>query len=280
MENQRKPLSFGMTMLASAVGVVVVSALGGLLTFISMIAMVISLGSMDKETLTMVKNDTFLTVDLGKIMGDRSATGLQASFSNEKTVCLIDAVNAIRAAAADGKAPAAPFDIAKFAGIFAAVGMALGLIGAALAGVIAALKGITSWWQVLIIIAVVMLIISGPSMFIAWRKLRRRDLGPILNANGWAINAKSLVNTKFGKTLTSLAKFPKLTAVDPEARKKAARRRFWCWFCGIIIVACVALWLCNVLAPIGIKSPLKCFNPEPAVEEVVEAELPVEEAAE
>ena len=103
MENQRKPLSFGMTMLASAVGVVVVSALGGLLTFISMIAMVISLGSMDKETLTMVKNDTFLTVDLGKIMGDRSATGLQASFSNEKTVCLIDAVNAIRAAAADGK---------------------------------------------------------------------------------------------------------------------------------------------------------------------------------
>lgn len=103
MENQRKPLSFGMTMLASAVGVVVVSALGGLLTFISMIAMVISLGSMDKETLTMVKNDTFLTVDLGKIMGDRSATGLQASFSTEKTVGLIDAVNAIRAAAADGK---------------------------------------------------------------------------------------------------------------------------------------------------------------------------------
>lgn len=100
---ERKPLSFGMTMLASAVGVVIVSALGGLLTFISMIAMVISLGSMDKEPLTVVKNDTFLTVDLGKISGDRSATGLQASFSTEKTVGLIDAVNAIRAAADDGK---------------------------------------------------------------------------------------------------------------------------------------------------------------------------------
>ena len=59
-QNQRKPLSFGMTMLASAVGVVIVSALGGLLTFISMIAMVISLGSMDKEPLTVVKNNTFL----------------------------------------------------------------------------------------------------------------------------------------------------------------------------------------------------------------------------
>ena len=198
----------------------------------------------------------------------------KAAEKNEKSMAgLTTATNT----AAEGKAPAQPFDIAKYAGIFAAVGMAVGLIGAALAGVIAALKGIT-WWQVLIIIAVVMLLISGPSMFIAWRKLRKRDLGPILNANGWAINAQSLVNTKFGKTLTSLAKFPKLTAVDPEARKKQARRRFWCWFCGIVIVAAVALWLCNVLAPIGIKSPLKCFNPEPAQEEVVEAEAPAEEA--
>ena len=211
----------------------------------------------------------------------------KAAEKNEKSM---SGLTAATNNAADGKAPAAPFDIAKFAGIFAAIGMALGLVGAALAGVVAALKGIT-WWQVLIVIAVVMLIISGPSMFIAWRKLRKRDLGPILNANGWAINAKALVNTKFGKTLTSLAKFPKLTAVDPEAKKKAARRRFWCWFCGIIIVAAVALWLCNVLAPIGVKSPLKCFNPDP-VEECCEAaeatecegeceaELPAEEAAE
>jgi hypothetical protein len=192
----------------------------------------------------------------------------KAAEKNEKSMAgLTNATNN----AADGKAAttAAVFDIAKFAGIFAAIGMALGLVGAALAGVVAAFKGIT-WWQVLIVIAVVMLIISGPSMFIAWRKLRKRDLGPILNANGWAINANALVNTKFGKTLTSLAKFPKLTAVDPEARKKAARRRFWCWFCGIIIVAAVALWLCNVLAPIGVKSPLKCFNPDP-VEECCEA---------
>ena len=197
----------------------------------------------------------------------------KAAEKNEKSMAgLTTATNT----AADGKAPAVPFDIAKFAGIFAAVGMAVGLIGAALAGVVAALKGIT-FWQVLLIIAVVMLLISGPSMFIAWRKLKKRDLGPVLNTNGWAINAKSLVNVKFGKTLTSLAKFPKLTAVDPEARKKAARRTFWCWFCGIIIVAAVALWLCNVLAPVGIKSPLKCYNPDP-VEECCEA--PAEAAEE
>ncbi|MBR4775440.1 MAG: hypothetical protein IK008_05035 [Bacteroidales bacterium] len=156
----------------------------------------------------------------------------KAAEKNEKSMAgLTDATNN----AAEGQKPAAQFDIAKYAGIFAAVGMALGLIGAALAGVIAALKGIT-WWQVLIIIGVVLLLISGPSMFIAWRKLRKRDLGPILNANGWAINAKSLVNVKFGRTLTSLAKFPKLTAVDPAAR----RRCFWRWFWCILIVLLVA----------------------------------------
>ena len=176
----------------------------------------------------------------------------KAAEKNEKSMAgLTDATNT----AADGKAPAVPFDIGKFAGIFAAIGMAVGLIGAALAGVVAALKGIT-FWQFLLIVAVVMLLISGPSMFIAWRKLRKRDLGPVLNANGWAINASALVGTKFGKTLTSLAKYPKLTAVDLEARKKAGWRAFWCWFAVVVIIACVALWLCGVLEPVGFKSPL------------------------
>ncbi len=191
----------------------------------------------------------------------------KAAEKNEKSMAgLTDATNN----ATDAKAPAAPFDIAKFAGIFAAVGMALGLIGAALAGVIAALKGIT-WWQVLIIIAVVMLLISGPAMFIAWRKLRKRDIGPVLNANGWAINAKSLVNVKFGKTLTALAKFPKLTAVDPEARKK----RFWRWFWSILILLLVAAGItCYVL-----HKRCKVVEEDPApVEEVAPEAAPAEEA--
>lgn len=99
----QKPLSFGATMLASAVGVVIVSVVGGIISFIMMIAMVASLSKMDNEGIAMVKKDTFLTVDLGKISGDRTGTGLQFSFDNEKTVGLIDAVNAIRAAADDDR---------------------------------------------------------------------------------------------------------------------------------------------------------------------------------
>ena len=206
---------------------------------------------------------------LARMINDR--IDKKAAEKNEKSM---SGLTTAADTATEGKAPAVPFDIGKFAGIFAAIGMAVGLVGAALAGVVSALKGIT-FWQILLILGVLMLLISGPSMFIAWRKIRRRDLGPVLNANGWAINAAALVRAKFGKTLTSLAQFPKLTAVDPEARKKANVRKFWGWFCGLVVVACVALWLCNVLAPIGIKSPLSCYK---EAVETVEAPVAEQEA--
>ncbi len=165
------------------------------------------------------------------------------------------------------KAATSSFDIAKFAGIFAAIGMAIGFIGQFLVAVV---RGVVTlkFWQLLLVIAGILLLISGPSMFIAWRKLRRRDLGPVLNANGWAINAKSLVNVKFGKTLTSLASFPRLTVVDPAARKRA----FWKWFCGIVVCLAVAggvYW--------AIRSCKLCKKQEAPVEQVEEV---VEAAAE
>ena len=191
-----------------------------------------------------------------------------AAQKNEKSMAgLTEATST----AAEGKAPAVPFDIAKFAGIFAAITMGVGLVGAALAGIATALKGI-AFWQFLVIIAVIMLLISGPSMFIAWRKLRRRDLGPVLNANGWAINAKSLVSVKFGKTLTSLASFPRLTAVDPAARRKA----FWrgvCWVILCLAIACGITW--------GVCTGKLCKKQqapqEPASEQVVELSETAEE---
>ena len=164
------------------------------------------------------------------------------------------------------KAATSSFDIAKFAGIFAAIGMAIGFIGEFLVAVVQGAASL-KFWELLLVIIGILLLISGPSMFIAWRKLRKRDLGPVLNANGWAINAKSLVNVKFGKTLTSLARFPRLTAVDPAARKQ----RFWRWFWGIVIalvVACGVYWC---------LSSGKCFKkaaeaqPEAVQEQVEDA---------
>ena len=92
-----------MTMLASALGVVIVSVVGGLLSFLSMIAMVAALGSMDKEDATIVKNNTFLTVELNKISGDRTSSGLMQSFGDSKTMGLVSAMEAIRKATNDSK---------------------------------------------------------------------------------------------------------------------------------------------------------------------------------
>ena len=127
------------------------------------------------------------------------------------------------------------FDIAKFAGIFAAIGMAIAYL---IQGLAAIVKGAASLslWKILLIIACIMLVISLPSMFIAWRKLRKRDLGPLLNANGWAINASAYVRSKFGKSLTSIARYPRMSDVDPQARRRKRRR----WFYFFLFVLAVA----------------------------------------
>ncbi len=118
--------------------------------------------------------------------------------------------------------PKEPFDIAKFAGIFAAIGIALGALGTMLLAVFSGFLKL-EWWQMPIAILGIMLAISGPSMLIAYLKLRKRNLAPILDANGWAVNAKALINLVFGKTLTDLAVLPKnSTRVlrDPYSKKK------------------------------------------------------------
>lgn len=144
------------------------------------------------------------------------------------------------AAPAEGAAPAKnPFDIAKFAGIFAAVGMGVGFIGSFLA------KLIEHWYTPLIVIVALIIVISGPSMFLAFIKLRKRNLAPVLNANGWAINSRIIVNTAFGATMTQLAKYPKLLfSSDPFAKKKMSKGKK-----ALIIILCT-LGILIVLAAV------------------------------
>ena len=126
----------------------------------------------------------------------------------EKDAKTFDDMTAKVATAADPNAEKkSAFDIAKFAGIFAAIGMALGMIGTALVKVGEGMSGL-AWWQYLIIFVCILLVISGPSMIMAWMKLRRRNLAPVLNANGWAINADSIISVPFGLKLTEQVRFP------------------------------------------------------------------------
>jgi hypothetical protein len=127
-------------------------------------------------------------------------------------------------AAADGKGHGpAPFDVARFAGIFAAIGLAVGAIGTALAAMVTGFLKLL-WWQVPIALAGILLAISGPSMLLAWFKLRTRNLGPILDANGWAVNARARINIPFGTSLTAMARLPEnaeRSLTDPFAEKKS-----------------------------------------------------------
>ncbi|MCQ2182399.1 MAG: hypothetical protein MJY89_03225 [Bacteroidales bacterium] len=139
------------------------------------------------------------------------------------------------AAAPDKKQQA--FDIAKFAGIFAAIGMALGYIGSFLTKVV---SGATANpLRAILVLVGIMLCISGPSCFIAWGKLRKRNLGPVLNANGWAINSVVLVNILFGRTLTSVAQYPRLNLKDPYKMKTPVWKKVVRWLIVLIIIAAV-----------------------------------------
>ena len=208
----------------------------------------------------------------------------KAAEKNEKSMSgLTNATNSTADGKAPGEAIKSSFDIAKFAGIFAALGMGLGMLGQML---VSLAKGVaaTKFWIILLIILGLMLVISGPSMFIAWRKLRKRDLGPVLNANGWAVNAKSLVRPKFGKTLTSLVKYPAMKDVDPETAKKVRRRRFWTWLIVILILAGGVFcgWILYEKKQAAKAAAAEAAAVEAAAEAPAEAEaeVAVEEAAE
>ena len=151
------------------------------------------------------------------------------------------------AQAAAGTAAGAPakdqaYDAARFAGIFAAIGLALGAIGTAVASVVTGLLNL-SWWQMPLAVLGLILLISGPSVLIAALKLRSRNLGPILDACGWAVNTRLRINIPFGTALTALARLPEhaeRSLSDPYADK----RRPWPLYAGLAIVlaALVAAW--------------------------------------
>lgn len=205
-------------------------------------------------------------------------TGLINKSAAEKDAKSMENLQASATAApADAAAKKQPFDIGKFAGIFAAVGMAIGLLGAALAGIVTGIAKLP-WWGILLLIVGIMLLISGPSCFIAWGKLRRRNLGPVLNANGWAINSNVIVNIPFGRTLTSIAKYPKLKLDDPYKPKAPLWWRICRWLLLALVVAFCALFFTDNLKCIG----LPLHKEKPAVEQVEEPapEAPADAEAE
>ncbi|MFO0980188.1 MAG: hypothetical protein U1E76_00315 [Planctomycetota bacterium] len=143
-----------------------------------------------------------------------------AAADEASTAKLTSAATSVGTAASTGKAPPEKpkFDV----GVVAALGVAVGGITAAVGAFLEALFGLGKW----IPLGVVGLIlaISGPSMIIAWLKLRQRNLGPVLDANGWAVNGRVRINIPFGGALTATPTLPpgsERSLKDPYAPKKS-----------------------------------------------------------
>ena len=149
-------------------------------------------------------------------------------------------------------APAAPAAGARKTdvGTVAAIGVALGSISAVVVGIFGKFIELGPWIPVALL--GIILAISGPSMLIAWLKLRQRSLGPILDASGWAINGRMNINLRLGGMLSQTAKRPasaKLSMSDPYADGHKGR---WVTAGALVVVLALGLswrmqWLDTVL---------------------------------
>ncbi len=163
----------------------------------------------------------------------KRAAAAEAASGGKLAVAAESAAHADQAGAA-----AAPKKIDV--GTVAALGVAVGAIGGALGAIATGLAKLAVWQLPLVLVGL-MLVISLPSMAIAWLKLRQRTLGPILEANGWAINGRVQINIPFGSKLTELAALPvgsRRVLEDPYEDHAARRRKQLFW---VILLAALAI---------------------------------------
>jgi hypothetical protein len=147
------------------------------------------------------------------------------------------------AAAATKKVEPKKIDV----GTVAAIGVAVAGLATFLSSILAMFFGLGFWMP--IGLAGLLVAISGPAMLIAWLKLRQRNVGPILDANGWAVNAMAKINVPFGAALTQVAMLPrgaKRELRDPFAEKKTPWRLYVLL---LLVVALAAAWSLGYLDP-------------------------------
>ncbi len=90
---------------------------------------------------------------------------------------------------------------AAIASSVAALGVGIGMMGAACAGLVGVVAGLPAWKVALGFVAII-LIVSLPSVILTWFKLRTRDIGAVLNAGGWAINRPLYFSMALARTFT------------------------------------------------------------------------------
>ncbi|MEI8243766.1 MAG: hypothetical protein WCI17_10905 [bacterium] len=153
-----------------------------------------------------------------------------------------------RAAGAPPPPPPPPpkMDGAAMASSVAAVGIAVGLLGSAVGGLVATLSNLPVWKSLLGVVFVI-LAVSGPSVILAYFKLRSRDLAPVLNACRWAVNRRIRMTMLLGRVFTQEAHLPEgaeRQLTDPYADKNKTRNTLIIVLIALGVV--FALWALNL----------------------------------
>lgn len=125
-----------------------------------------------------------------KFLGDRQSAADAKLSSGVK--------NAASGKGAEGSSAAA------MAGSLAAIGIGVGFLGAAAASLMAVLSAMTPL-QIASAVVALLLAVSLPSVALAYFNLRKRDLGAILNAGGWAVNKPMKFSMKRARAFTKCA---------------------------------------------------------------------------
>ncbi|HNQ74862.1 MAG TPA: hypothetical protein PKN95_14830 [Verrucomicrobiota bacterium] len=216
----------------------------------------------------------------------------------KKLVRMIEEMAAKRAAAADAAADAklsaaaektVNADQAKpgpkkvDVGTVAAISVAIAGIGALITSLLGYATGLFKlpFWQLCLAVVGLLLVISGPSMIIAWLKLRKRNIGPILDANGWAVNAKARINVPYGASLTGIARLPE--GAVPVADRYGEKPSGWIGFLKFVIIVCFIFSLLNhfyVWDTVLYKATGKHYLPGFIRQEAVEKDRAAREQAE
>ncbi len=200
---------------------------------------------------------------LAKFVEDQAARFAAAKEKSADATLTSGAASTVGSGGPPAKAEA--FDIGKFAGIFAAIGLALGYIGGALAAVVVGFVRLAPW-QMPLAIAGALLLVSGPSMLLTWLKLRQRTLGPVLDGTGWAINGRVKINIPLGAALTQEARLPagaQRSLQDPYEDKAAARHRRWAVALLILVVLAAAGWWWRVAGGTPPPAPAQAMSAKP-----------------
>ena len=200
----------------------------------------------------------------------KRAQSAEADSNAEVAAGAAAVANADKTAPKKEKAESPKLDL----GTIALIGTAIGGISALMGGFLTALFGMGIWMPVGV--AGVILLISGPSMLLAYLKLRQRNLGPLLDANGWAINTRAKLNVPFGAALTRVARLPAgstRSLDDPFAEKKRPWRLYLTTF---VLALLVYLWFIGRLdayVPARIRNAT-VFPPKPVATAPVEPASP------